>query len=49
MEVLLCAPMIHVFGVDIGYDGDCRRESVERAVAFIRLDHHPFAAPDSRI
>ncbi len=37
--------MLHMLGVDIGHDGNGRGQTVEGAVGFIRLDHHPFALP----
>ncbi len=37
------APVFHVFGVDVGDDGDGRGQAVEGAVAFVGFDHHPFA------
>ena len=39
------AEMVEVLGIDVGDDGDVDREPQERAVAFVRLDHHPFAGP----
>ena len=33
--------MLHVFGVDIGHDGDGRGQAVEAAIGFVGLDHHP--------
>jgi hypothetical protein len=43
------APMVQMLGVDIGDDGHMRRHQVEGAVAFIGLDHHPFARPGPRV
>ena len=48
-QVFDCAPVFHVFGVDIGHNRDRRRQSVKRAVGFIRLDNHPFAIPDAGV
>ena len=38
-----------MIGIDIGDDGDGRRQAQERAVAFVGLDHHPFARAEPRI
>ena len=43
------APVFHVLGVDVGDDGDGRGQAVEGAVAFVGLDHHPFALPHARV
>ncbi len=34
---------IEVFGIDVGDDGDRRRQPGEGAVALVRLDRHPVA------
>ena len=41
--------VIEVFRIDIGDDGDIRRQLQEGAVALVRLDHHPVARPEPRI
>ena len=41
--------MLHMFGVDIGDDRDGRGQTIERAVALVGLDHHPFARACARI
>ncbi len=41
--------MVHMFGVDIGHDRNGRGQTVERAVAFIGLNHHPFALPHTGV
>ena len=38
------APMVQMFRIHIGDDGDDRRQAQERSVAFVGLDHHPVAA-----
>ncbi len=48
-QVLDRAPVLHVLGVDVGDDGDGGGQAVEGAVAFVGLDHHPFALPHARV
>mmetsp|Transcript_29190 Transcript_29190/g.56407 ORF Transcript_29190/g.56407 Transcript_29190/m.56407 type:complete len:504 (-) Transcript_29190:2619-4130(-) len=36
-------PMLHMFGIDIGHDGDGGGQTVESAVALVRLNDHPLA------
>jgi hypothetical protein len=48
-QVLDRAPVLHMLGVDIGDDGDGRGQTVEAAVALIRLDHHPFPCPGAGV
>jgi hypothetical protein len=43
------APVVEVFGVDVGDDGDGRRQAVERAVRFVGLDHCPVALAQPRV
>ena len=38
-----------MFGIDIGDDGDVRRQFEKRAVAFVGLHHHPVAGAKTRI
>ena len=49
MQVFLGAPVLHVFGVDVGDNRDRRGQAVEGAVGLVRLDDHPFALPHPRI
>jgi hypothetical protein len=41
--------MIEMLGVDIGDDGNIGRQFQERAVALVRLDHHPVARAEAGI
>ncbi len=41
--------VVEMLGVHIGDDRDVGRQLQEGAVGFVRLDHHPVAAPEPRI
>ena len=41
--------MVKMFRVDIGDNADGRRQAHKCAVAFIGLNHHPFALSEPRI
>ena len=43
MQVFDRAPMLHVFRVDVGHDGDGGGQAIEGAVALVCLHDHPFA------
>ena len=43
------AEMVEMFGVDVGDDGDIRRQLEEGAVGFVGLDHHPVAGTHAGI
>ena len=40
------AVVIHVLGIDVGHDRDRRAQLGERAVALVRLHHHPLTLPE---
>ena len=40
---------VEVLGVDVGDDGNCRRQPREGAVALVGLDHHPLAGAETSI
>ena len=48
-QVLDRAPMFHMLGVDIGDDGDGRRQAVESAIGLVSLDHHPVTLAHPRV
>ena len=41
--------MFHMFGINVCHNRDCGRQAVERSIAFIGLNHHPFALPHTRV
>ena len=41
--------MVEVLGIDIGDDGHVGGQLQERAVGFVRLDHHPVTGAKARI
>ena len=42
-QIVETAPMLHMLGINIGNHGYGRRQAIECAVTFIRLDDHPFS------
>ena len=43
------AVVVEMLGIDVGDDGDGRRQAQERAVRFVGLHHHPVAAADAGV
>ena len=49
LDPVEAAIMVEMLGIDIGDDRDRAVEPEKAAVAFVGLDHHPFAVAESRV
>ena len=48
-QIVETTPMFHMLRINIGHNGNGCGQTVERAIAFIGLNNHPFALPSAGI